>query len=322
MYKCIQIANDLIMRVLGYTETNKSWGVPCMFQQLTGRFAPSPTGLMHLGNARSALLAWLQMRALGGRMLLRIEDLDKGRCRDFAYDALRQDLSWLGLSWDAEYIQSERLELYAQALAQLSTYTCSCSRKDIREAASAPHEPTVGEALPPVYPGTCRSGPSHPERPLAIRWCCSPSTVCVRDLRLGELCQQLATEVGDLVLRRNDGVYAYHLAVVVDDGLMGVTHVTRGEDLWAATPAQVALQQALGYRRPVYLHLPLMRDFRGQRLAKRQGAPPLAALREAGESPEKVLAELAQSLGWHVPEQVSADELLQVFGHQVVMGLI
>lgn len=281
---------------------------------VVGRFAPSPTGFMHLGNARSAVLAWLQVRALGGQMLLRIEDLDHHRVRSQASEALKADLSWLGLDWDAEYYQSERLAIYQAQLARLKTYPCSCSRKDIREAASAPHLPEI------VYSQCCKHGPLLPERPLAQRWRTPQQTLCVNDLRLGRLCQNLETEVGDFVLQRNDGVFAYHLAVVVDDGLMGVTHIARGEDLWFSTPRQVALQQALGFTTPLYLHLPLMRDFRGERLAKRGGAPPLRDLRLAGQDPQRVLADVAQSLGWQVPDRISTNQLLSQYGEQVAAG--
>ncbi|WP_288480268.1 tRNA glutamyl-Q(34) synthetase GluQRS [uncultured Deinococcus sp.] len=279
---------------------------------VVGRFAPSPTGAMHLGNARTALLAWLHTRAQGGRHLLRFEDLDTGRVRDWAYDTTRRDLSWLGLDWDAEYVQSRRLEHYAAALARLDTYPCTCTRREvlaaIEDSAGAPH----GEE--PVYPGTCRAGTAHPGRPAALRWRVADRVVCARDARSGqELCQDLPREVGDFVLRRGDGVYAYHLAVVVDDAEMGVTDVVRGADLWPATPRQVALQGALGYAPPRYWHMPLMTDYRGERLAKRGGASPVSALREAGERPEQVLGELARSLGWGVPGEVTAAELVEVY---------
>lgn len=274
-----------------------------------GRFAPSPTGAMHLGNARTALLAWLQSRSHGGHHLLRFEDLDTGRVRSWAYDTTRRDLEWLGLTWDAEYLQSQRLEHYTAALARLDTYPCTCTRKEvlaaIQDSAGAPH----GEE--PVYPGTCRGSVPQPGRPAAQRWRVPGGTVCIRDqLRPGDQCQDLRRDVGDFVLRRSDGVYAYHLAVVVDDALMNVTDVLRGVDLLAATPRQVALQGALGAPTPRYWHVPLLTDFRGERLAKRGGAPPLRDLREGGELPGRVLSQLARSLGWAVPEEVRAEELL------------
>ncbi len=280
---------------------------------MVGRFAPSPTGGMHLGNARTALLAWLHTRAHGGRHLLRFEDLDTGRVRAWAYDATRRDLEWLGLDWDQEYIQSDRLPLYAHALTTLATYPCTCTRREIaaaiQDSAGAPH------GSEPVYPGTCRGALAPaPPRPAARRWRVPAETVCVTDALTGAvLCQNLPAEVGDFVLQRNDGVFAYHLAVVVDDALTGVSDVLRGADLWTAAPRQVALQRALGYATPRYLHVPLMTDFRGERLAKRGGAPPLMALREAGERPGRVLADLARSLGWPVPEEVTAAELLPLW---------
>ncbi|WP_276321223.1 tRNA glutamyl-Q(34) synthetase GluQRS [Deinococcus fonticola] len=292
-----------------------------------GRFAPSPTGAMHLGNARTALLAWLHSRSLGGAHLLRFEDLDVGRVREWAFDCTRRDLEWLGLDWDTEFIQSQRLDLYAQALARLDTYPCTCTRREvlaaIQDSAGAPH------GAEPVYPGTCRPGsgrpklggtapgrtePVNPARPAAIRWRVPDEQVCAHDSWTGEtLCQHLAADVGDFVLRRNDGAYAYHLAVVVDDALMGVTDIVRGVDLWPATPRQMALQQALGYPTARYFHVPLLTDYHGERLAKRGGAPPVKDLRERGENPRQVLAQLAQSLGWPVPQEVSAPELIPVW---------
>ncbi|MDO4246658.1 MAG: tRNA glutamyl-Q(34) synthetase GluQRS, partial [Deinococcus sp.] len=291
---------------------------------LTGRFAPSPTGAMHLGNARTALLAWLHSRALGARHLLRFEDLDTGRVRDWAYDLTRRDLEWLGLDWDAEFRQSERLEVYAAVLPRLETYACTCTRKEIvaavQDSAGAPH----GAEL--VYPGLCRHQPPQPGRPAAQRWQVPEREICVTDALTHErLCQFLPTEVGDFVLRRNDGVYAYHFAVVVDDALMGVTDVVRGQDLWTATPRQVALQQTLGVPSPRYLHVPLMTDFRGERLAKRGGAAPLSQWREQGASPHRLLAALAHSLPWPafqaVPSEVRASELVEVWREEILPSL-
>ncbi|MBX8467083.1 tRNA glutamyl-Q(34) synthetase GluQRS [Deinococcus sp. RIT780] len=277
-----------------------------------GRYAPSPTGAMHLGNARTALLAWLHSRAPGGRHLLRFEDLDTGRVRPWAYDLIRRDLEWLGLDWDAESVQSRQLGRYREAAARLDTYPCTCTRREVQAAvqdsAGAPH------GAEPVYPGTCRAVPRSPDRPAALRWRVPDARVCAHDRLTGQtLCQDLRADVGDLVLRRNDGVYAYHLAVVVDDAAAGVTDVLRGADLWTATPRQVALQAALGFPTPRYLHVPLMTDYRGERLAKRGGAPPVSALREAGESAAGVRAQLARSLGWPVPDEVEAADLLPLW---------
>ncbi|WP_281268561.1 tRNA glutamyl-Q(34) synthetase GluQRS [Deinococcus yavapaiensis] len=267
-----------------------------------GRFAPSPTGAMHLGNARTALFAWLHSRSLGGRHLLRFEDLDTGRVRSWAYDGIRRDLTWLGLDWDEEFTQSERRDLYEDALRRLETYRCDCTRKQIAEAVSAPH----GAEL--VYPGTCRAKDVLSG---AVRWRAPNETACAHDLRLGTLCQDLAREVGDFVLLRSDGAFAYHLAVVVDDALTGVTDVVRGEDLWLSTPRHVALQGALNLPTPRYLHVPLLKDAFGERLAKRGGAPSVTALREAGEQPSRLLSFLAASMGWRVPDDVLPSDLLE-----------
>ena len=275
-----------------------------------GRFAPSPTGKMHPGNARTALLAWLHTRAHHGRHILRIEDLDTGRVRPGMTDLIRTDLTWLGLDWDCEYIQSKRGEYYAAALARLRTYPCTCTRREITEAiqssAGAPH------GAEPVYPGTCRHQTT--DRPAAQRWTVPDETICLTDGWTGEpLCQHLSSEVGDFVLQRADGVYAYHLAAVVDDAEMKVTDVVRGADLLSSTPRQIALQRALGYPTPRYCHVPLMTDFAGERLAKRSGAPTVQAIRESGIAPQRVLAVLARSLGWAVPQEVGAAELIQVY---------
>ena len=279
----------------------------------TGRFAPSPTGEMHLGNLRTALLAWLQARSQGGRFILRFEDLDTGRVRQPAYQSTRDDLHWLGLDWDAEYRQSERLDLYASALGQLGTYPCTCTRSEIQASiqasAGAPHGPEL------VYRGTCRDPANrHPDRPAAWRWRVPDEQVCATDHWSGEtLCQNLRPEVGDFVLRRGDGVYAYHLAVVVDDAEMGVTDVLRGADLWEAAPRQMALGQALGYPTPAYWHVPLMQTFGGERLAKRGGAPSVRALRDGGADPAMLRAELVCSLGWEVGKTASQEALLEAF---------
>ncbi|GAA4021421.1 tRNA glutamyl-Q(34) synthetase GluQRS [Deinococcus rubellus] len=278
---------------------------------VTGRYAPSPTGAMHLGNARTALLAWLHSRAQGGQHVLRIEDLDTARVRPGAADLIRRDLTWLGLDWDFEYIQSERRDLYAAALTLLPTYPCTCTRRQIAEAihasAGAPHGPEA------VYPGTCRA--HHPSNPqAALRWRVPDETVCFNDgWTQTTLCQHLPSEVGDFVLRRGDGVHAYHLAVAVDDAEMRVTDVVRGADLLSSTPRQIALQRTLGLPTPRYFHVPLMTDFRGERLAKRGGAPSLAALRAGGVPAGRILSELATSLGWSVPAEIRAQDLLPIY---------
>lgn len=273
---------------------------------MIGRFAPSPTGAMHLGNARTALLAWLHTRAHGGEHLLRFEDLDTGRVRPAAYDLTRRDLAWLGLTWDREERQSEQTGRYAAALARLDHYACRCTRRELLLAAQDPAGAPHGPETP--YPGTCRER-GWPHAGAALRWRVPAGESCAFDAYRSERQCRCSAELGDPVLRRRDGVYAYHLAVVTDDAHAGITDVLRGDDLWPVTPLQVALQRALGLPTPRYLHVPLLRDFRGERLAKRGGAPPLSALREAGETPGRVRAELARSLGWAVPPEVGLDEL-------------
>ena len=282
-----------------------------VIRPVTGRYAPSPSGPMHLGNARTALLAWLHSRAHAGRHLLRIEDLDVGRVRPGMSDLLRKDLTWLGLDWDKEYLQSERTAYYAAALEKLSSYPCTCTRRDIRQAAQA--SAAAPHTVEAVYPGTCRHNPLS-SRPAAWRWRVPDQTLCVHDeWQRSTLCQHLPTEVGDFVLRRSDGVYAYHLAVVVDDAELGVSDVLRGADLLSSTPRQVALQRALKVPTPRYWHVPLLRDVRGERLAKRDGAPSLAALREGNVSSGRVLSDLARSLGWRVPGEVTAAALIPLY---------
>ena len=195
---------------------------------IRGRFAPSPTGELHLGHARTALLAWLQVREQSGQFVLRLEDLDTGRVRSGAADAILRDLEWLGLDWDegwdtggphAPYTQSARQNLYAAAAARLLTYPCTCSRLEVLQAASAPHG---AEAR---YPGTCRGGVTHPERKAALRWRVPDLTVRVTDGIAGEIVENVASTVGDFVIRRSDGAWAYQLACVVDDDEMGITDV-------------------------------------------------------------------------------------------------
>ncbi len=267
---------------------------------LCGRYAPTPSGRLHLGNARTALLAWLWARSLGGRFVMRVEDLDPGRSRpEFERDQL-EDLRWLGLDWDegpdvggphGPYRQSERGALYASALARLDAFACTCTRRELREATFAPH------GREPVYPGTCAEGPRHPERPHALRWRVPAAIVEVEDLVFGPQREDVARESGALVLRRSDGAWAYQLAVVVDDAAMGVTHVLRGADLLHSTARQVLLQRTLGLPTPAYAHAPLVLGPDGEKLGKRHGAPDLSALRTGGADPQRVVATLARSLG-------------------------
>ena len=288
---------------------------------------------MHLGNARTALLAWLQIRELGGALVLRIEDIDFTRVRPGAEETILRDLEWLGLDWDegpdvggafGPYRQSERLGLYEAALSSLETYPCTCTRKEILEAIQS--APSAPHALEPRYPGTCANGVIQPGRPTAIRVHVPPGEFCFGDLLRGRVCQDVQASVGDFVLRRGDGAFSYHLAVVVDDLAMQISHVLRGEDLLSSTPRQVWLFQEFTRRRgaihrahlqahpsPTLCHVPLMTDYQGERLAKRGGAPSLKALRESGANPRAVVRDLAMSLGWNVSSPCEPKDLLGMF---------
>jgi glutamyl-tRNA synthetase len=281
-----------------------------------GRFAPSPTGTLHLGNLRTALLAWLYARAQGAELLLRVEDLDRGRVRAQLEREQLADLAAIGLVWDGPVVrQSERLDLYAGALAQLAdlVYPCWCTRAEIREATSAPHGP-----LPEGhYPGTCRrlSAAERAEReasgrPPALRVAADGARVAFVDRLHGA---QEGT-VDDFVVRRNDGAYAYNLAVVVDDGAQAGGEVVRGDDLLDSTPRQLWLAERLGLSRCSYAHVPLVLGGDGARLAKRHGAVTLADRLEQGESAADVRARLAVSVGLAEPgERPSADALVARF---------
>jgi len=291
-----------------------------------GRYAPSPTGRLHLGNARTALLAWLDARAAAGAFVLRVEDVDLGRSRRALEDDMLRDLAWLGLDWDegpdvggplGPYRQSERAEHYAAALARLATYPCTCTRRELRAL------PTMGMAGEPVYPGTCRAG-AAPGRPAATRWRVpADATIDFTDRLLGRHVQTVAREVGDFVLRRGDGAWAYQLAVVVDDAAMGIDSVVRGADLLDSTPRQILLQRALGLPTPRYAHVPLILGSDGAKLSKRDGAPDLGELRRGGADPRRVVAALARSVGL-VPDAVRSitpAELVRGFDLAAVRSL-
>ncbi|MDP1822670.1 MAG: tRNA glutamyl-Q(34) synthetase GluQRS [Archangium sp.] len=280
-----------------------------------GRFAPSPTGRLHLGNLRSALLGWLWARSSSGEFLLRIEDLDPDRSKAVFTDGIFEDLEWLGLDWDGPvWRQSERGELYDEAISRLSqsgrAYRCWCSRAEVARAASAPHAGEEG----PVYPGTCREGATpKPGREPSWRFAVEPGTERFTDAVHGEVTQDVARDVGDFVIKRIDGVASYQLAVVVDDALSGITHVLRGEDLLASTARQLQLQRALGYPAPTYAHVPLLMQADGKRLAKRDGASTVAGLRELGWPAEKVIGQLAAWSGLGDGTPVKARELISGF---------
>jgi glutamyl-tRNA synthetase len=268
-----------------------------------GRFAPSPTGRMHLGVARTSLAAWLDARKSGGRILLRIEDIDLQRNVPGAAEALMQDLEWLGLDWDGEpSFQSARFDRDQSALAALErsgrVFRCTCSRREIALASSAPHGPNDEG---PRYPGTCRSGAlERPDRPASIRFKTEPGDfVRHTDRRYGPVDQNIHEEAGDFILKRSDGMWAYQLAVVVDDLEQGVNTIVRGADLLRSTPRQILLRELLDPRaEPIAsLHVPLILGPTGQRLAKRDGAVAVADQRAAGVTAEVLVGELAKSLG-------------------------
>lgn len=272
-----------------------------------GRFAPSPSGRMHLGNLMAALLAWLDVRSCGGRMVLRIEDLDPERCTVQRAAQLMDDLEWLGLDWDEggltpEYMQSCRSELYAAAFEKLSslglTYPCYCTRAE-RLAASAPHR----EDGTVVYSGRCaaltgeeREAMEAMGRRPAFRVRVPDELWMIHDGHMGVYTENLRRDCGDFILRRSDGVWAYQLAVVVDDALMGINHVVRGSDLLSSSPRQAWLHTMLGYEPPRFTHLPLLTDASGRRLSKRDADLDLSVLRER-YTPGELTGHLAVSAG-------------------------
>jgi glutamyl-tRNA synthetase len=265
-----------------------------------GRFAPSPTGTLHVGNLRTALVAWLFARSQDGRYLVRMEDLDTGRVRERFYDEQLHDLAALGLDWDGPVVrQSQRIELYEEALEMLRAkdlvYECWCTRAEIREAASAPH----GELPEGAYPGTCRelTAAERAEReasgrPPALRVDAGAARIAFEDRLAGHV----EGVVDDFVVRRNDGAFAYNLAVVVDDGAQGIGEVVRGADLLDSTPRQLWLGAQLGIPAPRHAHVALMLGPDGARLAKRHGAVTLADRAALGQSADDVRDELAASL--------------------------
>ncbi len=267
-----------------------------------GRFAPSPTGELHLGNARTALLSWLWARAAGGSYLLRVEDLDAPRVRPGLAEQQLDELRWLGLDWDGEPVrQSTRADAYDAAIARLGehVYECFCSRAEIA-AASAPHAPSDEG---PRYPGTCRALTRAEReerrriRAPALRLRVPDGAIAFEDELAGPQSFDVQAQVGDFVLRRADGVHAYQLAVVVDDAESRVTQVLRGADLLPSTARQLILYQLLGCPAPRWAHAPLVLSASGERLAKRDRSASLAALRAGGQDPAAVVARLARISG-------------------------
>jgi glutamyl-tRNA synthetase len=288
----------------------------------TGRFAPSPTGELHLGNLRTALLAWLFARSAGSDLLIRVDDLDPVRS-SAAFEAQQlADLAALGLDWDGPVVrQSARRDRHEAALGQLVaaglTYECWCSRREIREASEAPHAPQHGEVPSGAYPGTCRHltdaerrERASSGRPAALRLRSSGDTVTVDDRLRGAL----SAVIDDVVLRRNDGVPAYNLATVVDDADQGVEEVVRGDDLLSSTPRQAHLADLLGLTRPGWAHVPLVLGADGDRLAKRHGAVTMGDLAAEGVDGAALRSILAASLGLASPgEPVRMEQLVERF---------
>lgn len=313
-------------------------------KRYVGRLAPSPTGALHLGNVRTFMVAWLRARSQGGKVIFRMEDLDHPKDKPGAAAQAVEDLKWLGFDWDAEYVQSERKPLYRSALEFLRkrtvasahdsvirpldhsaisplVYPCVCSRRDVEAAQSAPH---AGEQL--HYPGTCRGRFATWAEACAVKavpcWRFRvPDGTVVRfvDAFAGPYAQDVAATLGDFPLARDEGGAGYTLACAVDDLLMGVTEVVRGDDLLPATPAQILLAEALApwaqaKTPPAYLHVPLVVGADGKRLAKRHGDTRVAAFRAAGWRSEEILGRLAASCGWAAPgEAVSLRDLLPRF---------
>lgn len=260
---------------------------------ICGRFAPSPTGRMHMGNVYCALLSWLHAKSQGGVWRLRIEDLDPQRSRKEYAMQLMDDLHWLGLEWDDEVIwQSERSDIYEHYLCQLQkmnlTYPCYCTRADIM-ATQAPHE-SDGRI---VYAGTCRDLSTPPQgRKPSTRLIVPEQTITFTDGFCGEQSINLANHCGDFVVRRADGAWAYQLAVVVDDALMGITEVVRGNDLLLSTPQQIYLYRLFGFDVPKFFHHNLLRNESGQRLSKRDKAMDMGVLRQE-QTPAQLIGHLA-----------------------------
>ncbi len=295
-----------------------------------GRYAPSPTGDLHLGNLRTALLAWLFARVAGGQFVLRIEDLDQPRVRPHATERMLADLRWFGLDWDegpdvggpcSPYTQSERLDIYRSLLQRLHeaglVYPCYCTRAEIARVASAPHG---NEG--PRYPGTCRQlteaqrrqQEASGRRPSLRFRVDDERIVSFTDLLAGPVRQHVQQEVGDFILCRSDGIFAYQFAVVVDDALMHLNQIVRGADLLASTPRQILLYEALGFPIPTFAHVPLVLDEQGHRLSKRAESSGLAPLRAAGLTPAQVTGQLAATCGLVEPgKSITPPELAQQF---------
>ena len=268
-----------------------------------GRFAPSPTGALHFGSLVAAVASWLDARAAGGEWLVRIEDVDTPRTVPGAADLILRTLEAFGLHWDGEVVrQSERQEHYEAALEALRAggyvYRCRCSRREIADSGLRGLEGAI-------YPGTCRHLGIPPGAGLADRMIAPSEPVTFLDRAIGTVSQNVARDIGDFVVKRRDGLHAYQLAVVVDDALQEITHVVRGADLLWSTPRQIALQRALAYRTPAYLHFPVVTDAAGEKLSKQTGAEPVDAANAAG-----LLRDALRFLGQPAAEAGSPAQIL------------
>ena len=289
-----------------------------------GRLAPSPTGAQHVGNARTYLIAWLAARSRGGKVVLRIEDIDSPRVKPGAAEQACEDLCWLGLDWDeGPVVQTQRLPLYEAALRDLQAkqlvYPCTCTRKDVELAASAPHAEHEG----PAYPGTCAhrsvAEAGSLKHPYAWRFRVGDNSPAFVDGFRGPTNVDLRQIGGDFVVWKSSATPAYQLAVVVDDAAQGVTEVIRGDDLIPSTPRQLLLYRALGWQPPRFTHVPLVVGPDGRRLAKRHGDTRLSSLRAAGVRPERLLGLLAWSCGWlELVEAITARELIARFRFETI----
>jgi glutamyl-tRNA synthetase len=300
---------------------------------IRGRYAPSPTGFLHLGNARTALAAWLHTRSQGGEFILRIEDLDSQRSKREYIGANIAELRWLGLDWDegpdvgsqgvsdqyAPYLQSQRLELYQKALETLQTkghlFECYLSRKDLQEVASAPHEKmSVYGQRERILNEQIKQQKQKEGKTPSLRFRVPNKTIRLEDSVHGLQFFSALHDVGDFVVKRADGEWAYQLAVVVDDIAMAITEVVRGEDLLQSTAAQLLLYEALEAAPPIFAHIPLLADETGLRMSKRKGSLTLTSLKENGVKPERLVGLLAFSLGLlEQPQEVMPRDLLSLY---------
>jgi glutamyl-tRNA synthetase len=283
-----------------------------------GRLAPSPSGRLHLGHARTFALAWAHARGRGGRVRLRLEDLDQSRCRPEHVQRTFRDLEWLGIEWDGPALyQSQRLEVLREAAVRLEqmgvAYRCICTRADLEQAVQAPQR-GVSELR---YPGTCRQRrldeESAPAGRSALRFAVPEGPISFTDGIAGPQSIDVSADVGDFAISSRTNVPSYQLAVVVDDAEQGVTEVFRGDDLLSSTPRQILLQQALGLPQPEWFHAPLVLDAQGRRLAKRADDLSLETLRDSGVDARVILGWVGRSAGLNVPERITATELVSAF---------